>query len=232
MSSRINGVLVAYAAIVSTVAAVVVFTRAPPALPEELDVKRINLREEDGTLRMVISNTERFPGLIFKGKNYPHPNRKTAGMLFFNEEGTENGGLIFSGRTVDGKVSGGGHLSFDQYEQDQVIQLTQNEHDGVRWAALVVNDRPDQPMDLEFWQTYNAMPDGPEKKAAEQKLLETFGGRQRVWVGKGRERNSAVMLSDAAGRPRLLLQVTAAGEASMQFLDENGKVVRTLSPKG
>ncbi len=231
MSSKATGILLAYAAIVSTVAAVAVFTREPPAMPEEIDVKRINLREEDGTLRMVLSNTERFPGLIFKGKSYPHPSRKTAGVLFFNDEGTENGGLIFGGKTEDGKVSSGGHLSFDQYEQDQVIQLTQNEYDGVRWAALVVSDRPEKSMDLDAWQKFTALPEGPEKKAAEEELGKTFGGAQRLWVGKSRDRSSAVMLSDAAGRPRLMLQVTAEGEASLQFLDENGKVVRTLAPK-
>ena len=46
---------------------------------------------------MVISNKADFPGIIIKGKETPHPDRKTAGMLFFNDEGTENGGLIFGG---------------------------------------------------------------------------------------------------------------------------------------
>jgi len=39
---------------------------------DELDVKRINLLEPDGTLRLVISNRANFPGLIVKGKEYPH----------------------------------------------------------------------------------------------------------------------------------------------------------------
>ena len=39
---------------------------------------------------MVLSDKAQFPGLIVKGKEYPHPDRKTAGMLFFNAEGTEN----------------------------------------------------------------------------------------------------------------------------------------------
>jgi hypothetical protein len=61
----------------------------------EIDVERINLVEPDGTLRMVISNKSKFPGIIIKGKETPHPDRNTAGMLFFNDEATENGGLIF-----------------------------------------------------------------------------------------------------------------------------------------
>src|SRR4029450_10167607 len=70
---------------------------------DEINVHRINVYEPDGTLPMVISNKARFPGLIIRGKEYPHP-RPQAGMLFFNDEGTENGGLIFGGRKgKDGK---------------------------------------------------------------------------------------------------------------------------------
>ena len=36
------------------------------------------------------------------------------------------------------------------------------------------------------------------------------------------------MLADAAGKPRLNLRVDAAGEASIEFLDADGKVVQRL----
>src|SRR5580700_65453 len=64
---------------------------------KELDVQRINVREPDGTLRMTISNSATAPGLIFKGKEHAFPNRQAAGILFFDDEGTENGGLLFGG---------------------------------------------------------------------------------------------------------------------------------------
>lgn len=41
-----------------------------PATFEEIDVQRINLREPDGTLRMVVSNRTRFPGGMVKGREY------------------------------------------------------------------------------------------------------------------------------------------------------------------
>src|ERR1700729_3358606 len=63
----------------------------------EIDVQRINIREPDGTLRMTISNAATAPGLIFKGTEHPFPNRQAAGILFFNDEGSENGGLLFWG---------------------------------------------------------------------------------------------------------------------------------------
>lgn len=60
-----------------------------------IDVERINVREADGTLRLVISNKDRFPGSFHKGQEIARPDRRfAAGMLFLNDEGSENGGLI------------------------------------------------------------------------------------------------------------------------------------------
>src|ERR1700679_437493 len=67
---------------------------------DEIDVHRINVVEPDGTLRMTISDRAEFPGMIIKGKELPHASRNdSAGMLFFNDEGTENGGMIFGGKS-------------------------------------------------------------------------------------------------------------------------------------
>jgi hypothetical protein len=201
----------------------------------EIDVQRINLREPDGTLRMVISNTARTPGIYIRGVERPHPSgRRTAGMIFFNDEGTENGGLTFSGRRLaNGQVTGSGHLSFDQYEQDQVIQLTQSEGGGRRSAAMIVSDRPDAPLDFDLAERIGRMPEGPERTAELQRVMRegTFG-RQRLYVGKTRDRESAVVLSDAMGRPRMRMRVTPEGAAAIDFLDENGGVVRSLTPQG
>jgi hypothetical protein len=210
-------------------------TRPKKAAFDEIDVKRINVREDDGTLRMIVSNTSRSPGIIYHGKERPHPGgNRGAGIIFYNNEGTENGGLTFSGQKgPDGKVSGGGHLSFDQFEQDQVIQLTQSEYAGRRWAGMIVNDRPDAPLDFDAAERFTKMADGPEKTAMMQKFqAEGTFGRQRVYVGKTRDRDSAVMLNDAMGRPRILMKVMPDGKASIDFLDEKGGVVRSVTPDG
>ena len=116
---------------------------------DEIDVHRINVVEPDGTLRMTISDRAQFPGMIVKGKELPHATRSdSAGMLFFNDEGTENGGLIFGGRSESGRVVNFGHLSFDQYMQDQVATLEQSEEDGRRVSGPTIDDRPDAPMDF------------------------------------------------------------------------------------
>ena len=91
---------------------------------DEIDVQRINVIEPDGTVRLVISDKARFPGSFFQKKEITRPDRQTTGLLFMNDEGTEMGGLTFDGATGnDGQVRSNGHLSFDQYDQDQIFAL-------------------------------------------------------------------------------------------------------------
>src|SRR4051812_49758939 len=113
-------ILVVYSAVLTTLLAV--FTLAGSAAAkvqrlDEIDVQRINVREPDGTLRMVISNHARLPGNIVRGKETPPVDRPYAGILFYNDEGTENGGLVFGGhRSANGEiVDAGVALSFDRY---------------------------------------------------------------------------------------------------------------------
>src|SRR2546423_13057392 len=105
-------ILVVYSTVLTTLLAA--FTLAGSAAAkvqrlDEIDVHRINVREPDGTLRMVISNHARLPGVIVRGKENPPVDRPYAGMLFYNSEGTENGGLGLGGTPhPNGEVSGSG----------------------------------------------------------------------------------------------------------------------------
>ena len=113
---------------------------------EEIDVQRINIVEPDGTLRMTLSNRELFPELIFHGVEHKHPGRDTAGILFFNDEGTENGGLTFGGyEDENGVTHTTGHLSFDQYDQDQVFRIFHYQTGERTTAGMEVSDRPMKP---------------------------------------------------------------------------------------
>jgi hypothetical protein len=229
------GIVIAYCAGVVTAFAAIATGQAisePRSVSfDEINVHRINVVEPDGTLRMTISNRAQFPGLIVKGKELPHASRNdVAGMIFFNDEGTENGGLVFGGKSVNGHVSSGGHLSFDQYEQDQVVTLEQTEDDGHRVAGLTIDDRPDAPMDFAGLSALEQEPDGPAKTAKLEKLEQSGAfGATRLFAGKDSSGGSLVNLKDAKGNTRLRLSVTAKGEAAISFLDANGKVTRTIS---
>lgn len=188
---------------------------------DEIDVHRINVIEPDGTLRMVISDKAEFPGIIVKNKQvYAHKDRRTAGMLFFNDEGTENGGLIFGGeKAKDGTVSSYGHLSFDRYLQDQVFTIDADEQGPHRESGLSIVDRPDWPMT----DVLN-LPQSEWKK-----FLATHPRpHQRIYLGRSDDKSASLTLKDQDGHSRIVIRVAANGTPSLQFLDAGGKVVSEL----
>jgi hypothetical protein len=208
--------LVTGAALV-TVAGVLVAANHPQTM-HTLNVERINIREPDGTLRMVISSRDRFPGAFHKGQEIPRPDRAfAAGMLFLNDEGTENGGLIWAGKSVDGQTDAGASLTFDRYENDQTLQLLQTDGGKQDMAALIISDRPATTM---F--TSKDGTSGIDENAA--------GGAPRLFVGKSRDRASMIMLQDESGTPRIRLKVARDGTSVIEFLDEKGKVIKSIGP--
>ncbi len=197
---------------------------------EEIDVERINIVEKDGSTRLVISNKERSPGPVQRGQPFGYPGGTRAGMIFYNDEGTENGGLIFSGEKKDGNVTAVGSLTFDQYEQDQTIALQYVDDSGKRRAGLLITDYPTTISGMEIDEKRKAleeMPEGPEKTKAQDELRQ-YSPKFRMYIGRGRDGQSLIMLADAQGKPRLQLVVDESGEARMEFLDERGKVTFSL----
>lgn len=198
---------------------------------DSITVHRINVVEPDGTLRMVISDNARFPGAIFHGKEYRHP-RPAAGVLFFNDEGTEDGGLVYGGgKDKDGKVSNHGHLSFDNYDQDQTVVLESNQDDTDRKSMyLRFIDRPDWSLEdvFKLQERNHNLP-----KAAQRAALEKFFNARpqsatRVALGRFPDKSSDLVLMDQQGRKRIVMKVAADGTPVLQFLDADGKVIEQL----
>jgi hypothetical protein len=229
-------ILEIYTGVVTLVLAVVgvtAFTRpSQPTSFDEINVKRINIVEDNGLVRMAISNTNRSPGWVFHGKVVPG-RPKNAGMIFFNDEGEENGGFIYSGRKVNDSIRAAMSLTFDQYDQDQVIALQYIDEGGLRRQGLSINDYPRSPT-LEQYAITRIMPEGPEKKAAQARLdsiINAAGGygRNRAYFGRDRKASSILELSDAKGHARLRLSVDSTGHAQIVFLDSAGKGVKTIA---
>ncbi len=197
-------VLAVYSSVLTTVLTAFVLAGSVAAKPQsfdEIDVRRINVREPDGTLRLVISNRARLPGVIERGKEHPPVDRPQAGLLFYNDEGTENGGLVFGGhRSAKGDVTdSGGMLTFDRYAGSQIIQLAGVHDSANHIVGLIVSDTDDR-------------------------------RKRRVFVGHDKEGVARVALMDGNGRPRIMLQVTSDGEPSLSFLDGTGKVINQVGP--
>jgi hypothetical protein len=195
----------------------------------EIDAERVNIVEPDGTIRLVLSDKARFPGLILKRKEYPHP-RGTAGLLFFNDEGTEDGGLAYTGAHTDSGTIADGELMFDQYDQDQTVGIEYSDERGQRVAGLHVWDRSDTlsiAAMIARLQTIRAMPEGPQRTRALQ-ALHAASGATRLFAGKTADHSAVVALSDPQGRPRLRLSVDKTGNARIELLDSTGRVTTVV----
>lgn len=221
----------AYAAIMTAICGYVVLggATAAPAKFDTIDVQRINVREDDGTLRMIIAGRDHIGGIVIGDREYPHPNRTEAGMIFFNDEGAENGGLVFNGKVVAGRPVNAGSLTFDRWHQDQTIQMTSQEDGASRHAGFIVNDRPDQPMRYDQIGRLGAMTAGPAKDAAVRDARMT--GTQRVYLGSNEDRSAELSLRDADGHKRLVFRVEPGGAASVTFLDQHGRAIGRIAPE-
>jgi hypothetical protein len=185
MSKLGERVLILYSTLASAALVVALLGGAASTRPrvfDEIQVHRLDVVEPDGTLRMVISNSDRLPGVIVKGREQPRVDRPQAGMLFYNDEGSENGGLIFGGhKNAAGQViDSGGSLSFDKYGASQIVQLAGVDDSADRFAGLAVNDGKRR-----IW------------------VGRTDDGAAAISLMDGAGRKRILMLVPASGAPRL-----------------------------
>ncbi|CAM1000131.1 hypothetical protein EJMOOK_15835 [Rhodanobacter sp. Root179] len=228
--------LFAYSVVLTMATTVVVLTGAAKptnASFDQITVKRINLVEPNGTLRLVIANKSLMPGNIIKGKEYKNKNRNAAGLVFYNDEGSENGGLVFGGkRDLKGVARSFGHLSFDQYEQDQMFALDAIDDGGKRTSMMTLADFPSYSIEkiIEFRESIKELK--PEQKDAAWAKFEAENGSPHLRVTLGRRSDDSVGFSlyDRDGHPRLVFKVGANGTPSIQALDAKGTVTSDLMP--
>lgn len=199
---------------------------------DQITVHRINFVEPDGTPRLIISNRAEFPGAYVHGKEYPRLDRSdVAGMLFMNDEGTENGGLIWGGLKKEGKIESHGHLSFDNYDQDQVFAVDAGQDGADKFSAMRISERGDYPIQeaVEAKERIEKLPEA-ERKAEWEKFFATHtGDANRIYLGRAADKSASLRIKDQKGRDRLVLRVNAEGNPVIQFLDDNGKVTKEFT---
>ncbi|MRG48562.1 hypothetical protein GFS24_25825 [Chitinophaga sp. SYP-B3965] len=196
---------------------------------EEIDVERINIVEKNGQLKMVISNKEKqHPGML---KNKPFPARtREAGLIFFNSAGDECGGLTYEGDSVNGS---GMVVSFDQYENDQVMQMQYMEDvekgGRKRSYGMKLWDRSEQmPLDrlIKIFDSLGALNNKSVMDAEVNRLKAAkLMGRERMFVGKTKGEEVGVFIRDDSGNPRIKLYLDKNNQAKMEFLDEKGNLI-------
>jgi hypothetical protein len=93
----------------------------------KIDAEQINIVDKNGKVRLSLFNKDNIPPVIMDGMDFlpgHRQNRPIAGLMFYNAEGDECGGLIY-GSEIDenGNYRASASLTFDQYKQDQIIHL-------------------------------------------------------------------------------------------------------------
>lgn len=210
----------------------------------EIDVERINIIEKDGTVKMIITNVDRFPNgkEMINNKPTNEDRKKRSGMLFFNEDGIECGGFIYDGKRSSNGHSAGLSLTYDQYDGDQVMQLlTQDQGEGNKRfvsSGLMFNDRPLKESQQQTARIMKELDELGKKdpKAAEEKYKAyeaqgLVGGAPRIMLGKSRSENNGLFLFDNKGMPRAMFYVDKDNQAKLDFYDDKGQTIASFPEK-
>ncbi|MEM1338453.1 MAG: hypothetical protein AAGF96_11910 [Bacteroidota bacterium] len=211
--------------------AIVIYWANQPQ-PKELNVERVNIVNADGTTVMAIANKERIAAPKMDNIEYPVEmieRQLLAGIVFFNEHGDEMGGLVFnSSEFPDGKKYGLGHLSFDRYKDNQVLNLEHKENiHGLVKSGLTIYDRTGngsfrKHLDLMYEYQYTEVSDARRKEiVAEINRLKERGelGKERLFIGSVNEVPQFV-LKDKLGNKRVQLYIDSTNIARLQFFNE------------
>jgi hypothetical protein len=210
-------------------------------------VQRINIVEPDGTLRMVLSNNTRIPNIIVAGHEYPDLNSRhastAAGILFYDAQATESGGLTFGGRKdANGNISRFGHLSFDRYNQDQMLSIDAVDDGTNHSSSIRMIDQPNWDIKelLDLLVRIQSLP--PDQQQAEiARFLETHppGAGVRTLLtneqqpGTPAANKTSLAFLDPLRQQRARLGVTGAtNDPALEFLNQNGDVTHKYPPAG
>lgn len=159
-----------------------------------------------------------------------------SGIIFFNETGDEVGGIQYAGIKKDSTgYSAVGHLSFDQWHQNQVMALDYNDKSGNRYAGMRIWDRPANASFDHMLDIMKGLKDAEGNKPIQDSLLALWNeakergenGVERMFIGSKNE-VAQILLKDRNGKVRAKLYVNDSGEAKLEFLNQNGKLIAVL----
>jgi hypothetical protein len=190
-----------YAGAMTIAFAAVLLTAAksPPRHFEQLTVERLDIVDADGQTRVVLANQQRFPPPMLNGETFKRA-VTPAGLVFYDRKGNEVGGLALT--DVDaGKVSA---LAFDNPNMDAIGLMTRIGADGEPISSgLQINQ---------------AVP-------SQVKVLDAARQAKRRIAIQNAGNDAEILMADAEGRDRIVMRVDRTGQARIEVLDAEGKVL-------
>jgi len=193
---------------------------------EEIDVERINIVEDNGDLKMVISNQEKqHPGLV-DGEALLERERPP-GIIFFNEEQDEVGGLVYQGNKEEGALM---VLSFDQFKNDQVMQLRYLESKKSRTYGLQLWDRDQNFTSTKVINVLDSLQRlDYSREEIREKMRKINNGEPvaapRLFAGKKRNKSVGLFIQDESGNDRIRIYVDEQNKPQIEFLNKKGEEI-------
>lgn len=195
----------------------------------EITTERLNIVGKDGNKYVVLSNPDKQAIATINGKpiNPDETERNIAGLLFFNEDGDEIGGLVYGIDSTDSYQL----LTFDQRKNDQIMALRKDEYleDG-EWKkqyGLLLQERSEKQSNVIISELNNIR--NIKDSITREKEFDKFYNDpenlapQRLFIGRTYSENVGLFLMDKSNNPRLKIYLDKNGEPHIESFDENGE---------
>lgn len=170
---------------------------------ERLTVRRIDIVDEDGTIRMSLASPTSPP--IIDGIQYKRA-FPVSGLTIFDKDGNERGGFGVADIEGSAVVTAQDHSNGDaigwRIMPDGSVAFMMNERAPIRREPALGN-----------------------------RIMPASGGSTRIRMTVASDGTPAIALADAKDRPRLRLTVNGDGFGAVEFLDADGRVVDSLVPE-
>jgi hypothetical protein len=177
-------------------------TKAAKIDQERFTVRRLDIVDENGTIRMTLGSPAPLP--IIDGIQYKRV-FPASGFVLYDQNGSERGG--FAVADIDGSavVAAQDHANNDaigwRISPDGSVSF------GINERAPIVRD------------------------AALGGHIVPASGATRIKMDVAADGSPSIALADKQDRPRLRLSVTKEGFGAIEFLDAQGKVIDTIAPE-
>ena len=190
---------------------------------KEVSAERINIIGENGNKYIVLSNPEKQALATLNGKilDTTQIERLVPGLLFFNQDGDEIGGLIYSINETNNFQM----LTFDQRKNDQIMTLrndeTFSEGEWKRRSGLQFSERSHKQNRSEFINEYNFIKKIEDKIERRRKLKELFDKPEnkqvfRMHVGRFFNGKTGLFLFDDEGNTRISIYLDKDGNPKIE----------------
>lgn len=196
---------------------------------DEIEVKKITVIGDDNLPRMVLSNeTRQHPGRL-NGKEM-EKRQRPSGIIFFNNQGDECGGIVYQSKLKDGKIVSGMSFTMDNYNDDQVVQILNDEYyaDGKSYIQRGININQ-YPVGSNMEERnkkideINKITDKAERTKKLNELWDKEGSVNRLFIGRTKGNSSGLFLSGPDGKPKMMIYVDDKGNPKITTLNEKGE---------